>query len=734
MLLVGVALAIAVQFGWVSAPRAPLRLVVAGPMSGPDAASGQAMVRGAQLYLDEVNERGGVGGRRIELVVRDDRNRSDEAERIASAIAADDDTLVVLGHFSSQTSIAAAPYYEAAGIPVITASATSDAVTAGRDLHFRVIANNSLQGSILASYARNVLEKQSAGVIFGLDEYGVSLKESFERAAVEAGLAVERTWPVDGSADNVGATLKSIVSELKAGGMPAILFLATHARAGVEIIRRLKYAGVDVPILGADALAGEGFLRELRRTPEERARPGYFSDGVYAASPFIVDIANEQGQRFRFSHEKQFGMAPSWISAGYHDAALAAVQAMEDAGLGARAAGPTESRRRVGEALRGFFDYPRSLRGVTGDIYFDENGDTINPMPVGVWQRQHLISAPWQLQPVSTPNAIDNILREILENRILLINERYYYKTAVVYAGLDINDVSNLDLEQFTYKVNFFLWFRFAGELDDDAIEFANALSPIELGEPIMERVADGITTRAYQAEGEFRSQFDFSAYPFDRQQLRMKFRHREHARDDLIYVSDTLGMRPELDSEKFFGTVSGWRADAALFYQDVVKNDSTLGMGELIEREFSEFNAAIGIARDVPSFVLKNLFPVIFLLLVSYVAYFLPGSQSTMRVGLGTSTLLTAAFLHHKLSSDLGVAYLVAIEYFFFSVYALAALVVLIAVRDLNFSEQLKDEDLSDDARARIEVKMARDAWIGRVVHPLTIMAVSYLLVRRFG
>ena len=100
----------------------PIRIAFASSLSGPSASAGEESLVATQLAIDEVNAKGGVNGRPIELVPFDDASNPAVARANAQAIA-DSPCVAVLGHYLSSASLAAGPAYKDARIPALTGSA-----------------------------------------------------------------------------------------------------------------------------------------------------------------------------------------------------------------------------------------------------------------------------------------------------------------------------------------------------------------------------------------------------------------------------------------------------------------------------------------------------------------------------------------------------------------------------------------------------------------------------------
>ena len=721
-------------------------IAVVGPMTGAGMQNGQAMLNAVRLYLDKVNERKSGFRYKVRLKVFDDGNDIERAERIAKKIVKDPGILAVLGHYYSSTSLAAAPIYNEAKIPIITASATADAVTQDNEWYFRTIPNNSTQGIFIANYVAHVMEIQSAAIIADEDAYGASLSKSFTEAASEVGIDILKQWTFNREEKGLSEILADIAEEAKLmEEVPEMFFLATHAPEGARLITLLKTPSAPYLFFGADAFSTTAFLDLLKKLPQERARPGYFSDGIYMIAPFLINIANEKAQEFSYLFEKNYGRNPGSIAAGYYDATFALLEAINNSAIDVQESSPTENRKRIRDYLAGLYGYEQSLDGVNGPIFFDPEGDVVAPRFIALYTDQQIISAFSQYQLARNARRVENLLKRILNHEIFLIGEYILEKTRVVYTGIDINEISDLNMSTLTYTLDFFLWFRFQGEFDDKAVEFVNAVDPVDLGEPLLEYTYDDITTRSYRIKTTFKTRFVFLDYPFDEHTLSIRLRHKGQTRSELIYAADILGMRetaadkgslsPSEESIAFSDTTS-WRVLRAWFFQDIISNDSTLGVPELFNTketiDYSQFNASVQIKRETLKFITKQLFPIMLLALVAYLAYSVP-MTSDMRVNIGMSMLLTSTFFHIQVTSGLEASYLLAIDYIFFTMYGLAILLILISMATFNINHKIKR--LEDAATIAImEDSVKRHDRFGRSTHVMVIILLILIFIYIYG
>jgi len=702
----------------------PIYIAVAGPMSGTQKADGEDMVKGIQLCLDTVNDKGGIGGKKIKLAVFDDKNQPKTAISVASEIVENKDILVVLGHKYSSTSIAAGRIYKAGGIPAITATATVNALTQDNEWYFRIIQANSFQGAFIAKYVFRTLNQKTATIIFNKDVYGATLAENFEKTAREIGGEIKHKWGFDSEKDDIDKEIRKITAELRTIENPGIIFVATQAEEGVRIISALKSGGSKYSIIGPDSFYGSTFISKFKEQPEEQVQSGYYSDNIYVACPFILDVANENAHEFTHEFMRKYQKEPTWYAAGYYDAAKVAVEALKKSD-------PDQSfrkkRREIRDKLTNMSDSENAVSGVTGSLFFNISRDVIKPFTVGVYKNQILIPTYAQYQMTPIPRDLDMALEKVLKGDFILVDGSLMSKTDVVYTGIDINEISGLDTITSSYIVDFYLWFRYKGEIDASNILFINAVTPITPDNPIAEEKTDEYTVKTYHIKAKFKNEFDFHRHPFDHQFLSVRFRHHKLTRDKLIYVKDTLGMSESVKKkEASFNIGNGWYPSDKEVYQDIITNISTLGIPELFSNpniiSYSQFNAELKIKRKSRDAILRNIFPEMIMIVCLYLVYFIPYRHFRLRVEIMMAVLIACAFYHIRLLSDLfAVKYSTFSEYVFFTVYGLIGLSAVVSM--LIFYFELRGA----------ETKTKWVVLIGKIAYPCMIAAFGAVMAYIF-
>ncbi|MGH9260884.1 MAG: ABC transporter substrate-binding protein [Acidimicrobiales bacterium] len=345
-----VALAMACGLAACAGADDPVLIGVAGPFSQ---SRGVAMERAARLAADEINARGGVGGRPLELVFSDDSASDSVAVQVADRFAADPAVVAVVGHLNSGTSLAAARRYGAGRHPLvmITPSASSPALSGLSPYVFRACPSDVAHGAELARLAREQLGARRAAVIFDNDDYGRGLRRSFVAEFTRLGGTVIEEDPVLPP----DVRLEPFLSRIGAVGGVDVLVLATHRETAELALRERAARGLRWPIIGGDALSGIEAL-------------GSLAEGVRVSLAYLTDQPGERNAAFVAAYARAYGAGavPDHRGAAAYDVVHLIAEAVEDVG---------PDRRAVRDYLAGLGTRHPSFEGVTGTLAFDDRGD-----------------------------------------------------------------------------------------------------------------------------------------------------------------------------------------------------------------------------------------------------------------------------------------------------------------------------------------------------------------------
>jgi len=656
-------------------------------MTGKYQQIGQDMLNGIHLYLDNLNKKGGINGRKVKFNVYDDKGDRNTAIKVAMEISKNNKELLVLGHYFSSTSLAAGSVYLKSRIPVITGSATAEKITKKNEWFFSIAPNNRFQGEFIANYVRSTLGYKTCSIIYDENDFGKSLFNSFKSKAPILGLEIKNIWHFDKDSLTFSTQFNKLITQLRSTQNPGIIFVATHAIEGVKIISSLKYPGSTYQLIGPDSFSTNAFIKSLNRLPQEKASPGYYSDGIFTTTPFVSDLTDDNNQQFISDYMDAFNKKPSWVSACYYDTALMATKALQEI------EGPEKiisHRKAIKKFLVSKYNIETSEKGVTGPLFFDSDRNVKNPLRVCFYKNQELVPDFFQYNLIAEPMEDKDSFEKILNNKLITSGNLVMNKTLIVFAGFNINKISNFDIHSGTCDMDFFLWFRFIGNFDEKQITFLNSIKPIKLNKAIAEFTEDEIVTRVYHIQEKFSSILDFQRFPFETHNLYIKFRHNNQTSDKLLYIPDNkndsyLKNLLKIKGKKTVIETNGWTVSETFNYNGIMSYESSLGIPVKYHLKrpivYSTCTAGVQIKRKNISFVVKVMAPAVFLLLMFLLVNLLNIRYQFHYFFSLLSIMIISSFFLVKTFLFIEAAYLLFVQHVYLSLFIASASGIIFSV-----------------------------------------------------
>ncbi|AFS79413.1 ABC transporter branched-chain amino acid-binding protein LivK [Gottschalkia acidurici 9a] len=321
----------------------------ANPMTGDSAQFGANKVNAIELALDEVNQKGGINGKKVKLIVGDDTGNPKEAPNVAQKFVSNNNMLAVIGHWNSSATLAARGIYESVGMPVITDS-VNEAITDGTSPHlFRISLTDTAQAKHLASYAYNELGKRKVAIIYTANDFGTGLKNSFTKEFTKLGgkVVVAETY-FEGQSKDFSPQLTKIKNK-----KPDLLFAPGYYVEVALIAQQAKSVGLDVEILGTEGISSDELVK----------LGGKAVEGIKFTGFFHPDVEFSGTKEFVEAFKAKYGKEPDTYSALAYDSAKILLKAIEENG---------ENRQGIKKYLEEVKDFP----GVAGPITFKDNDVT----------------------------------------------------------------------------------------------------------------------------------------------------------------------------------------------------------------------------------------------------------------------------------------------------------------------------------------------------------------------
>ena len=327
-----------------------IKLGIAGAHSGDLASYGLPSVKAAELVVKDINARGGILGKKVELLIEDDACKPEMATNTATKLVSKK-VDIVMGHICSGATKAALGIYNDARIIVMSPSATNPELTQSGQYpnFFRTIASDDTQAKLEVDFAMNRLKVKTIAVLHDKGDYGKGLAEYARKfaAATKNVKVVLYEGITPGAVD-----YSAIVQKIKQSGAEAVIYGGYHPEAA-SIVSQMRKKGLKTIFLSDDGVKDITFIKVA----------GKYAEGVYATGPKdtsknpLAIAANE-------AHKKTYGSDPG----AFYLNAYAATQAILNAIQKAKSTDYTK----VSNALRTYaVDTP------LGKIKFDKKGDAI---------------------------------------------------------------------------------------------------------------------------------------------------------------------------------------------------------------------------------------------------------------------------------------------------------------------------------------------------------------------
>ena len=332
---------------WFSVPaQAQIKLAVAGPITGANAAFGAQLTQGVQQAAEDINKAGGILGQKVEVELGDDVSDPKQGVSVANKFVGDGVKFVV-GHFNSGVTIPASDVYSENGILFITPSATSPKVT-DRKLWdaFRTCGHDDQQGMVWAELARDKLKGKKIAVIHDKTTYGKGLADAALENMHKFGVKEVLYEGVNTGEKDYSA----IVSKIKESGADYLMWGGLHTEGGL-IVRQMRDQGMNTVMISGDGITDSEFA----------AIGGAGVEGTLMT--FGPEPRNNPSAKDAVASFKAKGFDPQ----GYTLYSYAAVQIIKQA---AEKSNSLDSKK-VAEAMHSGIPF----HTVIGDIAFDKKGD-----------------------------------------------------------------------------------------------------------------------------------------------------------------------------------------------------------------------------------------------------------------------------------------------------------------------------------------------------------------------
>ncbi|MEO7328500.1 MAG: ABC transporter substrate-binding protein [Minicystis sp.] len=315
------------------------------PLSGADAQYGTDTKEGIELAVAEINDAGGVKGRKIKVIYEDDKSLPLETTNKVLQLIERDKVVALLGEVTSSRSKAGGIVANRKGVPMITTSTNADVTKVGPFV-FRNCFTDEVQGKWGADFVVNTLGKKRIALLFASDDlYSSGLAAEFRAHALALGAAIV----IEKSFLKTETNFTTYLNDIKEK-KPEVIYSPTYYAAMIPIARQARAAGLtDTVFVGGDGWDAEELLQDA----------GDEMEGAFFTNHYAPDVPWIASKTFIAHYNARFHHPPMGAAALGYDATKILGEAM------ARARGSSA------DDLREAIQATRSFPGATGTISID---------------------------------------------------------------------------------------------------------------------------------------------------------------------------------------------------------------------------------------------------------------------------------------------------------------------------------------------------------------------------
>lgn len=331
-----------------------IKVGVVTAITGSFPLAGERTKQGIQLRCDEINEAGGLLGKKVVIVVEDDQSTQTGAVNAVNKIV-NEDIVAVIGPHLSGNVMATEQIFKNSQMPFLTGGTNPKLAELGNPYLFRIRPSDAMVAEAAAKYAVETLGAKKVGISYNNDDFGMGGKTVVENYLKDAGIEYIAEGHNSGDRDLTGQIMK-----FKNANVDAIISW-THDSEVALFARQTTELNLDVPII---ASAGITMQQVLDMVDAEEV------EGWYSVTDFAITDESSVVQDFAKRFEAKYNVKPELYAASYYGAMTVLADAIERAGS-------TDS-----EAIRKALSETQNLQGILGVFNCNEKGEMIHEAKV----------------------------------------------------------------------------------------------------------------------------------------------------------------------------------------------------------------------------------------------------------------------------------------------------------------------------------------------------------------
>jgi len=327
-----------------------------GSLTGSEATFGTSTDQGIRMAFDEVNAKGGVLGKKLNLVTEDDGSQTTQVPIVVNKLINSSSVLCLMGEVASSRSLAAAPIAQKSGVPMVTASSTNPKVTQVGNYIFRTCFIDPFQGTVMSKFARETLHVKKVAILTdNASDYSKGLTQYFSADWTKSGGQIVASESYKAGDQD----FQSQLTKIKGTSPDAIYIPGYYTEVG-NIAVQARRLGMTMPLMGGDGWD----------SPKLFDIGGASLDGCYFSNHYSSQSKDPKVVAFVAAYKAKYNAVPDGLAAVAYDAGNIVADAIKRAG--------TPDRQKLRDALAS----TKGFQGVTGTITIDKDRNAVKPAVV----------------------------------------------------------------------------------------------------------------------------------------------------------------------------------------------------------------------------------------------------------------------------------------------------------------------------------------------------------------
>jgi len=337
-----------------AAPDQEIRIGFTVPLTGAAASEGALFIKAIKLALKQINQAGGVNGKKINLIMEDTQSTNPGALAALQKCVEKDKVLALVGPVKSTQIFAMSDAIKAYAIPTMIGGTNANLTRKGNPWLFRVRPDDSIAAAAMVKFIKEDLKLTKVGILHDTDAFGTGGADLVEQGAKENGLTVVRRERYTTKDKDFTAQLLS----LKNAGAQVMVVYGTNTEDVAVIQRQYRQLGSPYKYLGSVSSGGRDALRLAKEAAE----------GLMAVADFVPG-QSPVNKKYAEDYRKEYGEDFDANSVWAYDGLKILADAIRKAG---------EDRNKIREALLATQGY----KGALGTFSFTPNGDGLSEVSV----------------------------------------------------------------------------------------------------------------------------------------------------------------------------------------------------------------------------------------------------------------------------------------------------------------------------------------------------------------